>query len=65
MSSDGPVIPKQGDITICMTCTALLEFDKDISPATVDIKSLEPEVQDLIVAAIAHIQAGMSGRTLH
>lgn len=62
-SADGRICePRPGDVTICIGCTTPLIFNSDLLLEHVDIKSLESEVQDLIVATVAQIQ---TMRVLH
>jgi hypothetical protein len=48
--------PKSGDVTVCIYCTALLEFTDDLKVKQVDIKSVEPELRDVIAIMIVEIQ---------
>ena len=54
--------PKPHDVSICITCMALLEYDDDLSLHQINIKELEPEVQDVIAAAMIKLSMG---RTFH
>lgn len=65
MNDGAGTMPAAGDVTICATCTALLEFDSDIKPFKIDIKSLEQETQDIIVMALMQIQSHSMPRVLH
>lgn len=57
--------PEAGDITICFYCETLLEFKEDMTLAEINIKELQPEVQDLVVASLAQMQAVKSNMTMH
>jgi len=54
-----------GDVTLCLYCDALLEFDKDMMFKEINIKELEPEVQDVIVMMLIQAQTKREQRTLH
>jgi hypothetical protein len=58
-------MPAAGDVTICATCSALLEFDADLKPFKIDIKSLDQEAQDMIVMALLQLQQYAPPRVLH
>jgi hypothetical protein len=55
-TDDDNVVPKSGDVTICIYCTSVLEFTDDMTVEQIDVKSVEPELQDILVAMIAEIQ---------
>lgn len=59
------VTPMEGDVTICATCTALLEFDADLKPHQINIKELEPEVQDIVAVMMIKLQAMIAARRYH
>lgn len=54
--------PRPGDVTVCFYCAAPLEFTGDLGFEKIDIKTMEPEVQDLIVMLVAQIS---QQRTIH
>lgn len=45
--------PKPGDISICAQCLELLEYQTDMTFASVDVTTLQPEVQKLILTALS------------
>ena len=57
--------PTPGDVTLCLYCDALLEFDEDMMLKEINIKELEPEVQDVIVMMLIQAQTIREQRTLH
>lgn len=63
--SDPDAIPKPGDVTICFYCTTVLEFTEDMTLEIVDIKTLEPEVRDIIAMAMVQIQSARDPRKMH
>jgi hypothetical protein len=48
--------PQSGDVTICIYCTTVLAFTDDLAVEKIDIKSIEPELQDILAAMIVEIQ---------
>jgi hypothetical protein len=46
------VIPSVGDISLCASCTSVLEFDDNLALAVIDIKTLPQDTQDEIVHAV-------------
>lgn len=65
MNSEEPVMPSPGDVTLCATCVSLLEFDEDLKPHQINIKELEPEVQDIIAVMMVKLQAINAARRYH
>jgi len=63
--SDQNATPEPGDVTLCFYCETLLEFDEQLELREIDIKTLQPEVQDLVVARLAQMQAVKEQRTFH
>lgn len=60
--SDHAAIPQPGDITVCLYCTSILEYDNAMSLVTVNRDEIEPEVLSLIDMAIASIQQSRQGK---
>jgi glutaredoxin len=57
------VIPKEGDISLCISCTSVLEFDDNLELQTIDIKTLPQNMQDEIVQAV--LMFSSQSPTLH
>ena len=61
--ADADAVPGPGDVTICFSCTALLEFTEDMSFAEfTDYDQLPEDQYDMIKHAQEHIRAS---RLLH
>lgn len=65
ITHETPDVPAEGDVTLCDTCLALLEFNADLTPHQINIKELDPEVQDIIVVVLAHLQKRNQSRRYH
>ncbi len=48
MNADANTRPAAGDVTLCAYCGELCEFDSETRMHKINIKELEPEVQDVI-----------------
>jgi transcription elongation factor Elf1 len=62
-SIDEAARPSRGDITLCIDCHSVLEFDVNLRLQTIDIKTLPQDMQDQLV----HLVMAMSDSrpTLH
>lgn len=60
--NDHAAIPQPGDITVCLYCTSILEYNNAMSLVTVNRDEIEPEVLSLIDMAIASIQQSRQGK---
>lgn len=65
INSDVAIMPTAGDVTVCATCVSLLEFDENLKPFVCDIRTLEPEVQEIIEEAMSYLRTAKQKRTLH
>ena len=62
INTEGP--PTPGDITICIKCGKILEFQPDMTTATISIRDLPPTTQQIIrqgQAAIRHASTQKHG----
>lgn len=64
-ASGGDAEPRPGDVTICFYCQSVLEFTEEMEFEKINIKDLQPEVQDVIVMMLAQLQEAQDNRTLH
>jgi hypothetical protein len=51
----GKEIPNVGDVSVCIYCHELLEFDKDLMLIKCDINSLDQDMQDHLVTVLVQI----------
>jgi len=65
VNNEEPILPKEGDVTICGTCVSLLEFDENLGPHPIDIKKLEPDVQDVVGMMMVQLKQLNQTRTLN
>lgn len=63
--TDPDAMPEPGDVTVCFYCTTVLEYAEDMTLQIVDIKTLEPEVRDVIAMAMVHMQSARDPRKMH
>ncbi len=57
--------PTVGDVTVCASCATLLELDEQLKPFKIDISTLEPEIQALVLDAQAFLKSRLGRRLLH